>query len=164
MGGSEKGGSSKDTGDRTGQAERKVLEPKSKQRMRRLAPLLTAEAKEALTEFPLDQVVASSGVSWPPRRAGVLDLFSGECGVAQRLAARSCTWSLTFDLPRTPNEDLDDPVFRRKLLNLIRLGCFIGVGGGPRCAVVILCPCDHQSAAPQSRMERVASAAICRRR
>ena len=103
-------------------------------RVKKLAPLLSAEAREALSEFPREQFVLGPGVSWPPKRGGFLDLFSGERGVAKNLAARSSTWSLCFDLAHSPNEDLLDPKVRQKLHRLIQLGCFIGAGGGPVCS------------------------------
>eukprot|EP00435_Cladocopium_sp_Y103_P047846 s453_g14.t1 len=110
----------------------------SKKRMmrqkRRLAPLLSIEAREALRKFGADQVVRSAGVSWPPKRAGFLDLFSGERGVAVSLSRQCCTWSLCFDLEHSPLEDLDDANLRDELIQLIRLGCFIGAGGGPVCS------------------------------
>eukprot|EP00435_Cladocopium_sp_Y103_P064341 s255_g26.t1 len=102
--------------------------------VRKLPPLLSAEAREALRAFSASQVERSSGISWPPKRAGFLDLFSGERGVAKELAKKYCTWSLCFDLEHSPAEDLDDPQLRSLLFQLLRLGCFIGLGGGPVCS------------------------------
>ena len=60
--------------------------PSNKGRSKRvLAPLLSKEAREALQEFPLKQFVLATGVSWPPVRAGFLDLYSGERGVAKSI-------------------------------------------------------------------------------
>ena len=41
---------------------------------------------------------------------------------------------MRFDLARSPNEDLLDPVLTQKLQSLICLGCFVGAGGGPVCS------------------------------
>ena len=101
---------------------------------RSLAPVLSAEAKAELGRFRPRQVVKTPGLQWPPERAGFLDLFSGERGVAKSLAEECCTWSLCFDLADGPDQDLDDPALRKRLEDLIKLGCFIGMGGGPVCA------------------------------
>ena len=109
--------------------------PKTKAKtIQQLAPLLSKEAVSALAEFPASQVVKSKGLAWPPARAGFLDLYSGEKGVARRLGKMGPTWSLCFDLADSPSQDLDDPVLREKIEKLISLGCFVGLGGGPVCA------------------------------
>eukprot|EP00435_Cladocopium_sp_Y103_P073431 s469_g43.t1 len=101
---------------------------------RRLAPKLTEAARAELARFPASQVVRSEGLSWPPLRAGFLDLYSGEKGVAKHLKKLGTTWSLCFDLADSPAQDLDDPDLRRRIERLIDLGCFVGMGGGPVCA------------------------------
>ena len=101
---------------------------------RSLAPRLTAAAKAALGQFPSSQIVPSPGMTWPPERAGFLDLFSGERGVAKALARHHHSWSLCFDIADGPNQDLDDPELRRQISDMIKLGCFIGLGGGPVCS------------------------------
>ena len=118
----------------SGKNQRKERKKQVRSTPRSLPPLLSAEAKEALRSFPVGQVVRSAGVSWPPKRAGFLDLFSGERGVAKELSKQWCTWSLCFDLEHSPNEDLDDPKLRVQLIQLLRLGCFVGAGGGPVCS------------------------------
>ena len=86
-----------------------------------------------MQEFPLKQFVLATGVSWPPVRAGFLDLYSGERGVAKSIRKRSPTWSLCFDLADGADQDLNDPSLQQKIERLIQLGCFIGLGGGPVC-------------------------------
>ena len=64
------------------QKEKKKKKNKKKKkgsgRTRPLPPLLCLQAREALKEFGSEQGVRSAGVSWPPRRAGFLGLYSGE--------------------------------------------------------------------------------------
>eukprot|EP00438_Fugacium_kawagutii_P022352 Skav233118 [mRNA] locus=scaffold1342:395006:405928:- [translate_table: standard] len=96
-------------------------------------PLLSSAAKKMLCEFAEGQVVQQAGSQWPPDRAGYLDLFSGERGVARALARKADVWSLCFDIEDGPDKDLNDPVLRGKIEKMIKAGCFIGVGGGPVC-------------------------------
>ena len=93
-----------------------------------------------------------------------LDLFSGERDVAKCLASRHSTWSLCFDLARSPNEDLWDPVLRQKLQCLIRLGCFVGGGVGPVCSIAFPWQSDDQSDLRLNRMGNSGSVLRCRRR
>ena len=93
---------------------------------------LSMEVVEALMEFPKDMFVLPKGSAWPPRVPGYLDLFSGERGVARALAKED-HWSLCIDLSHGPSEDVMDPVLQRRLRKLVRLGAFIGAGGGPVC-------------------------------
>ena len=102
--------------------------------LRSLGKELSAEAFELLRSFPEKQVIKSKGVSWPPTRAGFLDLYSGEKGVAKKLTKLAPTWSLCFDLEDGPEQDLNCPEIRIKLLQMVKAGCFIGVGGGPVCS------------------------------
>ena len=101
---------------------------------RKLPAFLSEEAKAALSQFPAKQVLKSAGVPWPPQRAGFLDLYSGEKGVAKSLQGLCNTWILCFDIEDGPEQDLNDPELRNELERLIRLGCFCGIGGGPVCA------------------------------
>ena len=70
------------------------------------------------TKFPPSQVERSVGVSWPPRRAGFLDLFSQKRGIAKELAKKWCMWNSCFDLEHSPSEDLDKPELRTQLFQL----------------------------------------------
>lgn len=99
-----------------------------------LPPRLSSEAIAALSTFPRDQFELGNGVQWPPQHAGFLDLFSGKRGVAKQLSKLSSSWSLCFDLADSPSQDLSDPKLRSRIEELIRLGCFLGIGGGPVCA------------------------------
>ena len=54
-------------------------------------------------------------------KAGALDLYSGHCGVAKRLAAGGCPWVLTFEIKRSPKEDLTTTTVKDKILSLIKL-------------------------------------------
>eukprot|EP00438_Fugacium_kawagutii_P006915 Skav203581 [mRNA] locus=scaffold935:89412:94199:+ [translate_table: standard] len=98
-----------------------------------MPPLLSEAAKELLCRFGRGQVVMRSGESWPPERAGFLDLFSGEKGVAKALQKHCNVWSLCFELEDGADQDLSQPTLRSLLEQMLREGCFIGVGGGPVC-------------------------------
>ena len=44
------------------------------------------------------------------------------------------TWSLCFDLANSPAQNLNDLGLRKKIEQMVKLGCFKGLGGGPVCA------------------------------
>lgn len=94
---------------------------------------VAAEILELLGSFPRTQVVMSSEEEWPPKRAGFLDLFSGEKGVASEIFRQSGFWVLTFDIIYGANQDLGDRKLRRKLERLLELQCFHGCGSAPVC-------------------------------
>ena len=64
----------------------RVPVPSNKGRSKRVLEL-SAEAIDALKGFPQKQFVLATGIAWPPTRAGFLDLYSGERGVAKSGAA-----------------------------------------------------------------------------
>lgn len=90
---------------------------------------LSPEAKAALAQFGKDKFVLPEGAAFPPEEAGFLDLFSGERGVAKE-AARLGVWSLCFDIEHGADEDLGAVTLRRQIEEMVRLGCFMGAGGG----------------------------------
>lgn len=94
---------------------------------------LSPEAKAALAQFGKDKFVLPEGAAFPPEEAGFLDLFSGERGVAKE-AARLGVWSLCFDIEHGADEDLGAVTLRRQIEEMVRLGCFMGAGGGPVCS------------------------------
>ena len=95
-----------------------------------LPPKLSRAAKEMLGRFKVGQVVLREGESWPPDRAG---FFSGKRGVATALQDECNVWTLCFDIEHGANEDLSKPDLRTLPEQMLRAGCFAGVGGGPVC-------------------------------
>lgn len=67
-------------------------------------------------------------------KAGGLDLFSGNFGVAKQMIANGCPWVLTFDWTRSAGENLLDEELREKLLTLIDAGWFGSIGMAPICS------------------------------
>eukprot|EP00438_Fugacium_kawagutii_P001100 Skav235078 [mRNA] locus=scaffold2106:3814:8424:- [translate_table: standard] len=96
-------------------------------------PRLSEAARKMLADFPRGQVVLPAGVSWPPERAGYLDLYSGEKGVAKSIRRHGRTWSLCFDIEDGASQDLNDAGLRKKLEAMVKARCFLGIGGGPVC-------------------------------
>ncbi len=94
---------------------------------------LSKRALEMLQSFPKEQFVLPKGGVWPPTEPGLLDLFSGERGVAKE-AAKLGTWSLCFDVEHSPEEDLCNEELRMRLAEAVREGCFSALGGGPVCS------------------------------
>ena len=98
---------------------------------------LSSEAIALLGIFPADQFFAPGGkrasAGFSPKRKGFLDLYSGKCGIPRRLSKKFFVWVLTFDYEHSPLEDLLDAELQRKLLTLINLGAFIGLGAGLEC-------------------------------
>ena len=98
---------------------------------------LSAEAAELLKRFKPAQFLLPGG-----RRAqelvqfsskGVLDLYSGNAGVARSLARRFNCWVLTFDFERGEEQNLLNLELQNHILSMISAGCFWGVGGAPEC-------------------------------
>ena len=54
--------------------------------------------------------------------------------MAHATAKLTGAWTLTFELRRSAEEDLLCPTLQRRILRLIKLGCFYAVGGGPVCS------------------------------
>ena len=84
--------------------------------------------------FHQGQVICGAEFSWPPRKAGFLDLFSGEKGVAYWLQKFSDSWVITFEIDEGAEQDLDQEPCRRNLEKLLALGVFEAWGGGPVCS------------------------------
>ena len=91
------------------------------------------EAQRMLEVFSPAQVFSPS--SRPDfTRQGVLDLFSGRCGVARQLIRMSAPWVVTFELERGAEQDLNCLNLRARLERLVDLGAFKVIGGAPVCA------------------------------
>ena len=65
---------------------------------------------------------------------GVLDLYSGNCGVAKQLVKHGAPWVLTFDWKRGSDEDLLNQKVKDDLLEFAELGAFAAFGMAPICA------------------------------
>ena len=101
------------------------------------SPFLSADAVAALQEFPGMRFLAPGGrrlSSFRPRRAGVLDLFSGKAGVARQVSRRFRLWVLTFDFTHGDDQNLLDEKLQDKLRLLVKLRAFLGLGAAPECA------------------------------
>ncbi|CAE7368485.1 unnamed protein product [Symbiodinium necroappetens] len=112
-------------------------------------PVLPSVVRGRLEHFPRRQFVCKG--PWPDlSRPGGLDLFSGVGGVARALVRHGCPWVLTFDCLRGASEDLSAGTLQRELLELLRLGAFLCVGGSPPCASFsrALAPPVRSAAAP----------------
>ena len=94
---------------------------------------LSAEVQALLASFPRRQFVCKGSVpnlSLP----GAIDLFSGKAGVARAMLRHGAPWVLTFELERSPLEDLNQPSLRKALLSLLSRGAFKSLGAAPVCA------------------------------
>ena len=80
---------------------------------------LCEEACAILRTFEWKQFFLA--VDFDGSKAGALDLYSGHCGVARRLANGGCPWVLTFEIKRGRSEDLTSPGVKEKVLTLIKL-------------------------------------------
>ena len=100
--------------------------------------MLSAEALQLLAEFPAAQFFMPGGRRAPtgfkPLRQGVLDLYSGEAGVARNLSKRFNTWVLTFDFCHGEDQDLLDETLQQRLFALISANAFWCIGAAPECA------------------------------
>eukprot|EP00435_Cladocopium_sp_Y103_P071851 s87_g38.t1 len=100
--------------------------------------VLSREVCDLLRSFPEDQFLFSSDFASLEEAflegPGILDLFSGERGVAKCCVARGKTWVLCFDLKHDPGEDLLLPPVQDKLVKLVTLGAFFAMGAAPVCA------------------------------
>ncbi|CAE7946657.1 unnamed protein product, partial [Symbiodinium sp. KB8] len=96
-------------------------------------PVLSPVVRGRLELFPRRQFVCKG--RWPDlSRPGGLDLFSGVGGVARALVRHGCPWVLTFDCLRGASQDLSASALQRELLELLRSGAFLCLGGSPPCA------------------------------
>eukprot|EP00435_Cladocopium_sp_Y103_P020708 s2227_g5.t1 len=65
---------------------------------------------------------------------GVLDLYSGNFGVARQLVRHGAPWVLTFDWKRSESENLLNEELRDELLGFAKAGAFAAFGLAPICA------------------------------
>ena len=95
--------------------------------------LLCAEAVAILQSFDKKQFLFPEGASGDFLEPGALDLYSGRAGVARALVAGGCPWVLTFEIARSPAEDLLRDDTREKILRLIELRAVRCVGSSLVC-------------------------------
>lgn len=65
---------------------------------------------------------------------GILDLFAGSRGLSRACCRAAATWSLTFDIDHSPQEDLLIKSLQGLLLDLVRAGAFFAMVAGPVCS------------------------------
>ena len=65
---------------------------------------------------------------------GILDLFAGSRGLTRACCRAAPTWSLTFDIDHSPQEDLLNKSLQGLLLKLVRSGAFFAMVAGPVCS------------------------------
>ena len=101
-------------------------------------PALPADAAAALAKFSHGQFFAPGGrraqPGFVPTGQGVLDLYSGDAGVARWLSKRYGVWVLTFDYEHGPGQDLLDESVQQSILDSLRAGAFLAVGAAPDCS------------------------------
>lgn len=102
------------------------------------APLLSEAARVALAAFPSTQFFAPGGKRAPagfrPQRRGILDLYSGDAGVARALSRKYGVWVLTFDFDHGPGQDLLNEEVQRRIFAALEAESFLGVGAAPDCS------------------------------
>lgn len=106
-----------------------------------MSPLLSENAKELLLRFEPQQFILPGGKranSYEQirllSRAGFLDLYSGEAGVARELARKFNVWVITWDSTSGVSQDLLVPKVQRKVFQLLEESAVLGVGAAPECA------------------------------
>ena len=104
------------------------------------SPLLSADSREALRLLPAHMFLLPGGRrapdEWDPsclQRRGVLDLYSGDAGVARALCKKFGVWVLTVDFAHGPEQDLLQPELQALLCRLARMETFLGLGAAPEC-------------------------------
>lgn len=101
---------------------------------------LSCEAREILKKVPFDQFVLPSewrgkvDRNWRPSRAGFLDIYSGEKGIARAIVSLAKTWVITFEISDSPLQDVLSPKNKALIEELIRCGCIVGFGAAIFCA------------------------------
>lgn len=113
-------------------AEEKEKEPEARSPKKPKGEL-SARGVQLLRKIPESQFVGLKDPTFSDLRAGFLDLFSGERGVAEAIHRISGRWVLCYDLAHSAREDLDDSTIKEEVEELLREGCFHGAGGGPVC-------------------------------
>ena len=98
-----------------------------------LAADVSKKVFEIFSRFRRSQVYIRDSDTWPPRNAGFLDLYSGECGVACQLHSLTGAWVLCFDIVFGFEQDLGCESLRGDLLYLLGQHCFHGFGAAPVC-------------------------------
>eukprot|EP00435_Cladocopium_sp_Y103_P037015 s110_g9.t1 len=105
------------------------------------SPALTSSARDLLLRLEPQQFILPGGKRARSAeqirklgRAGFLDLYSGEAGVAKELAKRFNVWVVTWDSVAGPAQDLLDPKVQRLVFQLLEEGAVLGVGAAPECA------------------------------
>ena len=94
---------------------------------------LSVEAVDMLENFPKDQFFFREGVLFF-REPGSPDLYSGKYGVAKQMIAHGAPWVLTFEWNHSATEDLLKPEVKKKILRMVKIGCFKTFGAAPICS------------------------------
>ena len=101
---------------------------------------LLPDSREALRLLPAHMFLLPGGRrapdGWDPsclQRRGVLDLYSGDAGVARALSKKFGVWVLTVDFAHGPEQDLLQPELQALLCRLARMKTFLGLGAAPEC-------------------------------
>ena len=99
------------------------------------APLdfANGDAMPALSNLPRQQFLPAAG-PLDLASPGYLDLFTGKAGIARRLVKLGAPWSLTWEIERSVEEDLDRPSNRKLIALLIRGNMFRAFGAAPVCS------------------------------
>lgn len=95
---------------------------------------LSSEVVEALKFFGKDQFIFGSDVSWPPRQAGFIDLFSGRKGFAHACSRLGAPWILCVDILDGPQCDLLQSETRCKIETILKGGGCLHLSAAPICA------------------------------
>ena len=101
---------------------------------------LSAEAKSLLQRLPPHMFLLPGGRRAKDasevsqlRRCGVLDLYSGQAGVAKEISKKFKVWVVTVDFAHGAEQDLLDPGLQSRLLELMRVRSFLGLGAAIEC-------------------------------
>ena len=120
------------------------------------SPLLGCNAKKLLEKIPNECFLLPGGrrlrvgEKFNPKRAGVLDLYSGKAAVAKRLAKRYKIWVITVDFEHGSNQNLLDATLQDLLKELVAQHCFVGLGAAPECSSFsrAVCPAVRSALEP----------------
>lgn len=101
---------------------------------------LSAAAHLALQQLPFTMFYGPGGKRLSSaadllalQRRGVLDLYSGEAGVAKAISRKYKVWVCTVDFSHGSDQDLLNPELQETLKQLVTLECFLGMGAAPEC-------------------------------
>ena len=104
------------------------------------APELDSQAFSLLQQLPPHmfllpggrRATCSADVAQLHRR-GVLDLYSGQAGVAKEISKKFNVWVVTVDFAHGSEQDLLNPELQTQLLKMMEAGAFLGLGAAIEC-------------------------------